>query len=119
MGFRKAGSSDIVDIRQCPILVPRLEALLPDVHACLSGLDSVRHLGHVELVPANNGPLMVLRHTAPLSKKTAKTGTLSHSHELALFSPHKARYWSRLQVTRPVCVKRTTLNVQSAGFHPC
>ena len=50
MGFRKAGSSDIVDIRQCPILVPRLEALLPDVHACLSGLDSVRHLGHVELV---------------------------------------------------------------------
>lgn len=76
MGFRKAGSSDIVDIRQCPILVPRLEALLPDVHACLSGLDSVRHLGHVELVLANNGPLMVLRHTAPLSKRPRKTGTL-------------------------------------------
>jgi len=29
MGFRQAGSSDIVDITQCPILVPRLEALLP------------------------------------------------------------------------------------------
>jgi hypothetical protein len=29
-------------------------------------------IGHVELVLANNGPLMVLRHTAPLSKKIAK-----------------------------------------------
>lgn len=102
MGFRKAGSSDIVDIRQCPILVPRLEALLPDVHACLSGLDSVRHLGHVELVLANNGPLMVLRHTAPLSKKTAKNwNAFRIPTSWRFFSPHKARYWSRLQVTRP------------------
>ena len=29
MGFRKAGSSDIVDVKQCPILAPQLEALLP------------------------------------------------------------------------------------------
>lgn len=86
MGFRKAASSDIVDIRQCPILVPRLEALLPDVHACLSTLDGVRHLGHVELVLANNGPLMVLRHTAALSKKDReKLECFSHSQDLALF----------------------------------
>ncbi|HGU9822751.1 TPA: 23S rRNA (uracil(1939)-C(5))-methyltransferase RlmD [Enterobacter cancerogenus] len=86
MGFRKAASSDIVDIRQCPILAPRLEALLPDVHACLSTLDGVRHLGHVELVLANNGPLMVLRHTAALSKKDReKLERFSHSQDLALF----------------------------------
>ena len=86
MGFRKAASSDIVDIRQCPILVPRLEALLPDVHACLSTLDGVRHLGHIELVLANNGPLMVLRHTAALSKKDReKLERFSHSQDLALF----------------------------------
>lgn len=36
MGFRKAGSSDIVDVKQCPILVPQLEALLPKVRACLA-----------------------------------------------------------------------------------
>jgi 23S rRNA (uracil1939-C5)-methyltransferase len=42
MGFRKAGSSDIVDVQQCPILVPHLEALLPEVRTCLSGLDGVR-----------------------------------------------------------------------------
>lgn len=86
MGFRKAASSDIVDIRQCPILAPRLEALLPDVHACLSTLDGVRHLGHIELVLANNGPLMVLRHTAALSKKDReKLERFSHSQDLALF----------------------------------
>ncbi len=86
MGFRQAGSSDIVDITQCPILVPRLEALLPDVRTCLASLEGVRHLGHVELVLANNGPLMVLRHTAPLSDKDRqKLERFSHSQELALF----------------------------------
>ena len=31
MGFRKAGSSDIVDVKHCPVLVPHLEVLLPKV----------------------------------------------------------------------------------------
>ena len=39
MGFRKAGSSDIVSVTQCPVLVPHLEALLPDVHHCLASLE--------------------------------------------------------------------------------
>ncbi|WP_296271995.1 23S rRNA (uracil(1939)-C(5))-methyltransferase RlmD [uncultured Enterobacter sp.] len=86
MGFRKASASDIVNIKQCPVLVPQLDALLPDVHQCLSRLEGVRHLGHVELVLANNGPLMVLRHTAPLSEKDReKLERFSHSHKLALF----------------------------------
>ncbi|MCU6663967.1 23S rRNA (uracil(1939)-C(5))-methyltransferase RlmD [Silvania hatchlandensis] len=86
MGFRKANASEIVDIKQCPILVPRLEALLPEVRACLSELQSVRHLGHVELVLANGGPMMVLRHTAPLSARDReKLERFSHSHDLALY----------------------------------
>ncbi len=119
MGFRKASASDIVDIKQCPVLVPQLEALLPDVHQCLSGLEGVRNLGHVELVLANNGPLMVLRHTAPLSEKDReKLERFSHSLKLALSWHHKARYLSRLRRGSLVCVKRATLNVQPAGFHP-
>ncbi|MGL4428397.1 MAG: 23S rRNA (uracil(1939)-C(5))-methyltransferase RlmD [Silvania sp.] len=86
MGFRKANDSEIVDIKQCPILVPRLEALLPEVRACLSELQGVRHLGHVELVLANGGPMMVLRHTAPLSARDReKLERFSHSHDLALY----------------------------------
>ncbi|MEH5098422.1 23S rRNA (uracil(1939)-C(5))-methyltransferase RlmD [Atlantibacter hermannii] len=86
MGFRKAASSDLVDIRQCPVMVPRLEALLPALRICLNGLQGVRRLGHVELVLADNGPLMVLRHTEPLSANDKqKLEQFSHQHDVALF----------------------------------
>lgn len=86
MGFRKAASCDIVDVRQCPILVPQLEALLPDLRACLGSLQGVRHLGHVELVQAGSGTLMILRHTAPLSRAdNEKLERFSHSKGLSLY----------------------------------
>ncbi|EMO7187694.1 23S rRNA (uracil(1939)-C(5))-methyltransferase RlmD [Pluralibacter gergoviae] len=86
MGFRKAGGGDIVDIHRCPVLVPTLEALLPALRECLGDLQSARHLGHVELVQADNGPLMVLRHTAPLpAGDREKLERFSHSHRLALW----------------------------------
>ncbi|ALB63865.1 23S rRNA methyltransferase [Cronobacter condimenti 1330] len=86
MGFRKASSNDLVDVHRCPILVPRLEALLPGLRACLSGLEGVRHLGHVELVEATGGPLMVLRHLKPLSAADReKLECFSHSEGVALY----------------------------------
>ncbi|EOY5093315.1 23S rRNA (uracil(1939)-C(5))-methyltransferase RlmD [Citrobacter amalonaticus] len=86
MGFRKSASSDIVDVRQCPILVPQLEALLPDLRACLGSLQGIRHLGHVELVLADSGTLMILRHTAPLSRAdNEKLERFSHSKGLSLY----------------------------------
>ena len=86
MGFRKANASDIVDIRQCPVLVPRLEALLPALHDCLNHLKSARQLGHIELVLADNGPLMVLRHTAALpAADKEKLECFSHAHDVALY----------------------------------
>ena len=86
MGFRKSGSSDIIDVKQCPILVPQLEALLPHIRACLESLQGLRHLGHVELVQAGSGALMILRHTAPLSAADKeKLECFSHSQGLSLF----------------------------------
>lgn len=86
MGFRKANSNDIVDIAQCPVLVPALEALLPAVRECLSCLKGQRQLGHIELVSADNGPLMVLRHTAALhSDDKEKLEQFSRHHGVALY----------------------------------
>ena len=86
MGFRKAGSNDLVDVHHCPVLAPRLEALLPGLRGCLSELQAVRRLGHVELVLAENGPLLVLRHLAPLSHADReKLERFSHSEQLSLF----------------------------------
>lgn len=86
MGFRKSASSDIVDVKQCPVLVPQLEALLPDLRVCLSSLQEIRHLGHVELVQAGSGTLMILRHTAPLSRAdNEKLERFSHSKGVSLY----------------------------------
>ncbi|KAF1370270.1 23S rRNA (uracil(1939)-C(5))-methyltransferase RlmD [Yokenella regensburgei] len=86
MGFHKANASDIIDVGQCPILVPQLEALLAPLRECLSSLKSARQLGHVELVLADNGPLMVLRHTAALpAADKEKLERFSHTHALALY----------------------------------
>ncbi len=86
MGFRKANSSEIIDVVQCPVLVPQLEALLPAVRECLTSLQSQRQLGHVELVQADNGPLMVLRHTAALTAADKeKLERFSQTHGLSLY----------------------------------
>ena len=37
------------------------------LRVCLASLQAVRRLGHVELVLADNGPVLVLRHLDPLS----------------------------------------------------
>jgi 23S rRNA (uracil1939-C5)-methyltransferase len=102
MGFRKAASNDIVDVKQCPVLVPHLEALLPHLRNCLSDLQGARALGHVELVLADNGPLMVLRHTAPLSAQDReKLERFSHSHELTLFLAPQSEILERVSGDDP------------------
>lgn len=86
MGFRKANSSEIIDVVQCPVLAPQLEALLPAVRECLTSLQSQRQLGHVELVQADNVPLMVLRHTAALTAADKeKLERFSQTHGLSLY----------------------------------
>lgn len=82
-------------------LVPQLEALLPAVRECLSALSALRHLGHVELVQADNGPLMVLRHTAALPATDRENWNAFR--KLTVFpctSRHKARYWSIFMAKR-------------------
>ncbi|WP_336778902.1 23S rRNA (uracil(1939)-C(5))-methyltransferase RlmD [Pantoea sp. USHLN256] len=86
MGFRQAGSNELVELKQCPVLVPELEALLQPLHQCLSDLQAVRRLGHVELVLADNGPLMVLRHLDALSAgDRAKLERFSHEQQLSMW----------------------------------
>lgn len=86
MGFRQAGSNELVSITECPILRPELEALITPLHGVLSALQAVKRLGHVELVLADNGPLLVLRHLDPLNPADRqKLEQFSHQHQVALF----------------------------------
>ncbi len=69
MGYHQEKSSEVVDIQACPILRPGLEELLLPLKHCLQTLKAVKRLGHVELVLADNGPLVVLRHMEALGEE--------------------------------------------------
>ncbi|HIC8824310.1 TPA: 23S rRNA (uracil(1939)-C(5))-methyltransferase RlmD [Klebsiella aerogenes] len=102
MGFRKANSSEIIDVVQCPVLVPQLEALLPAVRECLTSLQSQRQLGHVELVQADNGPLMVLRHTAALTAADKeKLERFSQTHGLSLYLAPQSEILEHIRGNEP------------------
>ncbi len=86
MGFRQSGSHELVAIRQCPVLCTELEALLVPLYTCLAGLQGVRRLGHAELVLADNGPLLVLRHLdALVAEDHQRLLAFAQQHALALY----------------------------------
>ena len=86
MGFREKSSSELVNITQCPVLRPELEALIQPLHELLAGLQAVRRLGHVELVLADNGPIFVLRHLDVLNAADKqKLAQFAQHHALSLF----------------------------------
>lgn len=86
MGFRKSGSNDLVPIKACPVLAPALASLLQPLHECLAGMKAVRRLGHAELVLADNGPVLVLRHLDPLKEQDlARLHNFSAQHRVMLY----------------------------------
>ncbi len=86
IGFRQKGSKAVVDIDHCAVLDPSLAELLPKVKALLLGFRQPRALGHVELIAASNGRVLMLRHTAALKPQhLAALEAFSEQHDLMLF----------------------------------
>ncbi|CDG18824.1 23S rRNA (uracil(1939)-C(5))-methyltransferase RlmD [Xenorhabdus doucetiae] len=93
MGFRQSQTNDLVNIKHCPVMRPELEQLLQPLHQCLNRLQAVKRLGHVELVLAESGPLVVLRHLDPLKhedKQTLRTFSLQHQVAIYLLGDEKS-----------------------------
>ncbi|WP_318514407.1 23S rRNA (uracil(1939)-C(5))-methyltransferase RlmD [Photobacterium leiognathi] len=85
-GFRKKQSKDIVDVTSCPVLATELDSLLPALRELLSGLKGRKHLGHVELVNADNGRVLLIRHLQPFNDKDlAAIKVFATEHQLMLF----------------------------------
>ncbi len=68
-GFRKKQSKAIVNVRHCPVLVQEIDQHLISLYQLLNSFKSKRHLGHVELVQADNGSVLLIRHVAAFSQK--------------------------------------------------
>ncbi|WP_419239372.1 23S rRNA (uracil(1939)-C(5))-methyltransferase RlmD [Photobacterium leiognathi] len=85
-GFRKKQSKDIVDVTSCPVLATELDSLLPALRELLSALKGRKHLGHVELVNADNGRVLLIRHLQPFNDKDlAAIKAFATEHQLMLF----------------------------------
>lgn len=63
VGFRRRQSNDLVEVTGCPVLADPLSALITPLRECLNRLKSQRELGHAELIQAEQGIMMLLRHT--------------------------------------------------------
>ncbi len=68
-GFRKKQSKAIVNVRHCPVLVQELDQHLESLFTLLNQLKGKKHLGHVELVQADNGSVLLIRHVAEFNEK--------------------------------------------------
>ncbi|MGC7560213.1 23S rRNA (uracil(1939)-C(5))-methyltransferase RlmD [Pasteurella sp. PK-2025] len=86
IGFRQKHSQQIVNIQQCEVLEPQLNQLLPALTALFRQWSSPQKLGHLELVQADNGTAVLLRHLGSLAE-IDRTLLLNFAtkHQLMLF----------------------------------
>lgn len=69
IGFRQKRSQQIVNIQQCHVLTKPLNHLLSKLIVLLRNWSTPKNLGHIELVQADNGIAMLLRHTGKLAEE--------------------------------------------------
>ncbi|HDR1022484.1 TPA: 23S rRNA (uracil(1939)-C(5))-methyltransferase RlmD [Pasteurella multocida] len=68
LGFRQKNSQQIVNIQHCDVLEPELSKILPKLTALFAQWSTPKQLGHIELVKADNGIAMLLRHIGNLTE---------------------------------------------------
>lgn len=86
MGFRKRQSHDLVEVAACPVLAPALSALITPLRALCNAMKGFRDLGHIELIEADNGPLLLLRHNAkPGDADLARLTEFAREHGLQCY----------------------------------
>ncbi len=66
MGFRRASSNALIDQKVCPVLLSQLECLILPLKNLLNALQSRMDLGHIELMLADQGVVILLRHLKAL-----------------------------------------------------
>ena len=85
VGFRQRASKALVEVTQCPVLVPELERLLQELPAELQQLQGCATLGHVELMGGEQ-PAMIVRHLQPLSESDIqRLRVLAQRHDMVCY----------------------------------
>lgn len=84
LGFRARRSQRLVDIGDCTILVPSLNALLAPLHDHVATLDAPRQLGHLEILESDQGVVVVLRQLKEHAADTRRWQAFAEAHGLHL-----------------------------------
>ncbi|ARS53873.1 TRAM domain-containing protein [Kushneria konosiri] len=84
MGYRVRGQDRLFNIEQCPILDPRLEALIEPLRALIETLEVPRRLGHIELVAGDDHVMITLRQLRRVPGDLARWQAFARTHEILL-----------------------------------
>ncbi|MFZ7136513.1 23S rRNA (uracil(1939)-C(5))-methyltransferase RlmD [Avibacterium avium] len=68
IGFRQKNSQNIEPVQSCLVIETPLNHLLPKITALLQNWSNPKNLGHIELVRADNGVALLLRHQKNLAE---------------------------------------------------
>ncbi len=68
VGFRERRSTFVSDMRECPVLPPRVSALLPELRKLVESLSVRERLPQIEVAVGDNATALVFRHLLPLQE---------------------------------------------------
>ncbi|QGM81656.1 23S rRNA (uracil(1939)-C(5))-methyltransferase RlmD [Otariodibacter oris] len=86
LGFRKKNSQEIIEVEQCLVLEKPLSDFLIRLKALLKGWKQKKALGHIELVRADNGIALLLRHIGQLTTQDRENlNAFAEQENLMLF----------------------------------
>jgi 23S rRNA (uracil1939-C5)-methyltransferase len=72
IGFHKRGTTNLVPMRECHVILPALVALLPRLADALRGLNALRRLGSAVINMLDSGPDILLRTDTALTMPDRK-----------------------------------------------
>lgn len=86
LGLRQRRSKAIVPIQTCAVAEPHLNAVLAALQTWLPEWQAKAQLGHIELVAADNGVAMLLRHLGQVrAEDKVRLLRFANEHQLHLF----------------------------------
>ncbi|NVK54558.1 MAG: 23S rRNA (uracil(1939)-C(5))-methyltransferase RlmD [Alteromonadaceae bacterium] len=85
LGFRARKSDAVVNVTDCPVLEPGLNAMLPPLHQLVEQLNGRAVIGHISLLRADNGIGITLRCTRQLNGHDQEQLTaFANEHQVTL-----------------------------------